>query len=371
VVTIATTGDGLPWNEIGAGLIPDFTYFQRPTAKFTEILQTKIESEAARAYWSNVIVSQQRDVMISAAATAVGINMTFLFPYSLLRKGWGKEYRGLSIFDLSTGMFIPYVLATGCVVIAASAQFHTKFNETDFPEVDGQIVPVDEFKKGYDGLIKARTGAAALAADEDSGREAVPVSLEEQKLAARLVKRDAGQLSESLVELTGSPWIANKVFGLGVLAMALSTISILMLISGFVFCEVLGFEAGGWPHRLGTLVAGIGGSLGPFFWSGASAYLAIPTSVIGFVLLPFAYITFVLLLNQKSLMGENRPKGFKRFLWIILTGIAATLATIGSVYMAYVKIGWYGPAIIGGVVVLALMVQINRWNERKRAAKSA
>ena len=69
--------------------------------------------------------------------------MTFLFPYSLLSKGWTREFRGLSIFDLSTGMFIPYVVATGCVVVAASAQFHTKVTD-DFQVIDGRLVlPAD------------------------------------------------------------------------------------------------------------------------------------------------------------------------------------------------------------------------------------
>ncbi|MGC8846144.1 MAG: hypothetical protein ACP5QY_09875, partial [Candidatus Hydrogenedens sp.] len=62
------------------------------------------------------------DVMISAAATAVGINMTFMLPYSMLRKGWDREFRGLAIFDLSTGLFFPFILATSCVVIASAAR---------------------------------------------------------------------------------------------------------------------------------------------------------------------------------------------------------------------------------------------------------
>ena len=66
-----------------------------------------------------------------------------------------------------------------------------------------------------------------------------------------------------------------------------------MLISGFVICEMLGLPPTGWPFRAGTMVAGVIGALGPFFWSGAAFYLAVPTSVFGFVLLPFAYITFV------------------------------------------------------------------------------
>ena len=69
------------------------------------------------------------DKMIAAAATAVGINMTFLLPYSMLRKGWGREHRGLASFDLGIGLFVPFFLATTCVMIASASQFHGKFDE--------------------------------------------------------------------------------------------------------------------------------------------------------------------------------------------------------------------------------------------------
>ena len=106
-----------------------------------------------------MIVNQQRDVMISAAATAVGINMTFLLPYSMLRKGWDKVFRGLAIFDLSTGLFIPFILATGCVVIASASQFHAVPAEgfvSDEP--GGQIVgePAGNLVAGYNSLLADR-----------------------------------------------------------------------------------------------------------------------------------------------------------------------------------------------------------------------
>jgi hypothetical protein len=68
----------------------------------------------------------QRDVMIAAAATAVGINMTFFMPFVLLNRKWGREHRGLAKFDLWTALLIPYVVATSCVVIAAGSQFNGK-----------------------------------------------------------------------------------------------------------------------------------------------------------------------------------------------------------------------------------------------------
>ena len=42
--------------------------------------------------------------MIAAAASAVGINMTFFMPFVLLRRKWGREHRGLAKFDLWTAL---------------------------------------------------------------------------------------------------------------------------------------------------------------------------------------------------------------------------------------------------------------------------
>jgi hypothetical protein len=160
-------------------------------------------------------------------------------------------------------------------------------------------------------------------------------------------------------------FFANFVFGMGVLAMTLSTITILMLISGFVFCELLGLPPGGWAHRLGTLIAGIGGALGPFVWNQAAFYLVVPTSVFGFILLPLAYLTFYLLMNQSSLLGTDTPRGWRRLVWNVLMGISAGVATIGSVYMVWVKAHVIGLAAVALFVLLAVLVWVNRANTRK------
>jgi len=309
---------------------------------------------AARDYWSQLIVDQQRDVLISAAATAVGINMTFLFAYSLLRKGWTKEFRGLVKFDLATGMLIPFLLATSCVVIASASQFHAK-PAAGFQFADGQIVVPDNFAKPFDGMMAARAAA--------EGVEGTPI-MAEQELAAMLVKRDAFQLAASLEPVTNR-FFADYVFGFGVLAMTLSTVSILMLISGFVFTEMLGLPSGGWAHRMGTLVAGIGGAFGPFVWSKAAFYLVVPTSVFGFTLLPLAYLTFFLLMNQKSLLGADTPSGWRRLVWNLLMFISASVATVGSIYMVNIKAGGKGIAAIVVFGLVAVLVHFNRKNSTK------
>jgi Mn2+/Fe2+ NRAMP family transporter len=379
VIRLALSPEPLDWSSIFAGLIPDFGQFFRPADTFLPYLQAIGDAgSAAREFWNDKIVAEQRDVMIGAAATAVGINMTLMFPYTMLRKGWTKEFRGLSLFDLSTGMFIPYVLATGCVVIAAGSRFHTELPEGfSLQEIgDGSaVVQVDEDgpKYGaYQKLLTERNDAVAPV-------HASATSDAEKRLAAMLVRRDAIDLAGSLAPLTGK-FVANIIFGLGVLAMVLSTISILMLISGFVFAEMMGYPPGGVAHKLGTLVAGVGGALWPLFWAGDSQFfLAVVTSVIGFMLLPFAYVTFVFLMNSKSLLGSEMPRGGKRLLWNVLAIGAATIVTIGAGYMLRVKgedlaskTGMPGAANIGFIavglyVLLALMVGLNRRNRAKRA----
>ncbi|MAE77081.1 MAG: hypothetical protein CMJ85_09455, partial [Planctomycetes bacterium] len=264
--------------DLGAallGLVPDLGSFSQPAASFEPYL-SKL-SEDARRFWSDEIVGMQRDVMISAAATAVGINMTFLLPYSLLRRGWNREFRGLARVDLGIGMLLPFVLATSCVVIASASRFHAK-----------PVQPTGELAVAFDKLCDKRVMGigrgvdnALLSAEQRvEARRALPGP--DRDLAAMLVKRDAFDLANALTPLTGKLF-ANILFGVGVLAMALSTITLLMLISGFVICEMLGKPPLGRAHRLGTLAAATG-VFGPFVWSDAAFYLVVPTSVFGMAL---------------------------------------------------------------------------------------
>ena len=122
VVFLMATGEGggLPWGKIWSGFIPNPGLIFEPA----ESLRSLIAESSAPEYWREIVVSAQRDRMVAAAATAVGINMTFLLPYSMMKRGWDRDFRGLAKFDLATGLFIPFVIATSCVVITAATQFH-------------------------------------------------------------------------------------------------------------------------------------------------------------------------------------------------------------------------------------------------------
>jgi hypothetical protein len=130
-----------------------------------------------------------------------------------------------------------------------------------------------------------------------------------------------------------------------------------MLINGFVICEMLGLPSSGTAHRFGCFMAGVVGASGPFLWGQAKFWLAVPTSVFGFVLLPIAYSTFLLMMNSKALLGDNRPKGFKRLCWNTLMGLALTITLLSAIWTIWNKAGYIG---IGGLIAFALVVFLGR-----------
>ncbi len=359
VVRLATSSEGLPWGEIAAGFVPDFTQWSRPADTFEPFIAAA--GEAHRSFWNEQIVSLQRNVMIAAIATAVGINMTFLLPYSMLNRGWGRDFRGMAIFDLSTAMAIPFVLVTSCVVIAAASQFHVKADDNLMAM--GPDVPAAQLAS-YEGTLKKRLAVdleaeafASLSDQPDQLHAAIGALPDaDKRLAAMIVKRDAFALAQSLKPLTGETF-ANVIFGVGVLGMAVSSIIILMLISGFVICEMLGLPQGGMAHRLGCMAATVG-ALGPFVWKGKTLFwLAVPTSVFGMALLPIAYITFLLMMNSRSLLGDDRPRGIRRVVWNTCMIVATAFATAAASWSVWSKVQWYGVAGVAVFVGLALIVK--------------
>ena len=232
--------------------------------------------KVARGFLPLQIPTDKRGVSIVMAAFAavVGINSTFIFPYTLLARGWGKEHRGLSRFDLITGMLLPFCIITSLIIIAAGCTIYDP-RTTD---------------------------------------------------PSRLSPMDAAEMFQSAGL---GIFFSRIVFGLGIIGMALSSITVHMLTCGFAACELFGIEPGGWKYKLACLLP-IPGVSGVLLWKYMGPWVAVPMSAVCGLLLPLAYIIFFILNNSKRYLGSDKFTGLRAVLWNIGM-LVALLASIASV----------------------------------------
>lgn len=221
-------------------------------------------------------------IIFGLLGAAVGINMTFLYPYTVRAKGWGKGDTRLAVRDLITGMMLPFVFATGLLLIASAATLHEggiQLDRSRITEMAGVFQPV--------------------------------------------FGQNLGQI----------------LFHLGILAMPLGTITLHMLTSGFIVSEMFGLKHGGWGWRLGTLVPAIG-VLGVAY--PLKGWLPVAASAICLIFLPIAYIGFFLLFRKDSLKPDAAPVkalGLVHLIMLIVVMIISFLAIVKVVDSAKTLFG--------------------------------
>jgi Mn2+/Fe2+ NRAMP family transporter len=208
-------------------------------------------------------------IVLGQLGAAVGVNMTFLYPYTLLARGWGREHRGLKNFDLGTSMFLPFVLATSFVAIAFANTLHTQG-------------------------IQVKTAV------------------------------DAAHALQPLIGLS----LGRIVFSFGILSMCFTTLIIEMLLCGYVLSEMFRFEFSGWRYRASTMVANIG-ILGAFY--SLPFWLPVMVSSFNLVMMPIAYIGFFILQNKRDYLGKDRIRGAKGAVWNLLLMVAILVVAAGAV----------------------------------------
>ncbi|MGI9519884.1 MAG: divalent metal cation transporter, partial [Pirellulaceae bacterium] len=186
---------------------------------------------------------------------------------------------------------------------------------------------------------------------------AVTLPAEERKLAATLVKPNTNMLAASLAPLLPRN-TANLVFGLGAFAMGFSTIIILMLINGYAFAEVMGRYDNRAFRTLGALAAGLVGCCWIWFWQGQSkTWLIIVASTFGAILLPIAYFAFFLLMNNRRLLGDEKPTGLRMSIWnvLLLIGVAGAVAQAYAATTLQIRNPETGSLVIGAVATFLVL----------------
>ena len=221
--------------------------------------------------------------IMAALGTAVGINMTFVYGYTLLERGWGREHRELSRYDIVMGLVIPYVLVTGLISIAAAGAFYGSEMS-----IQGKLSP---------------TQAGGMFAAAGMG------------------------------EVTG-----RLVFAFGVLGMAVGSLVMHMLCCGAAAGAMFNWEPHSRNYRLALLLP-TPAVLGVFLWSTMGAYVILPTSAICGFLLPIAYLGWLFLNNSRSYLGNDCPGGGRALLYngAMVACILTVLASVS--YSTAVALG--------------------------------
>ncbi len=345
VTVLSVSKSEVSLQTILMGLLPDFTMLFRPVDTFIPFLEN---CGPDQAYWSDYVVSNQRNILIGAFGTAVGINMTFLLPYTLLAKGWNRKERELACFDLVFGLFIPFVLATTCLIIVAATQYHAQpdrsVNESAYVNILDQKLSYDheEFKnRSIQSVDELRENA----------------KLHDKQMSILLAKRNTHDLASTLQPLLGG-W-AILIFGLGVLAMAISTILVHMMMNGYAISEAMGNPKSKRLYIYGAVIPALLGMFSPFLWRGSiKTALVIPASVIATIFLPIAYIAFMILINNKKIMADDLPKNRVLInMLMLLAGGVALLASFWAIYGKMMSQLYYEKliAVLGLILYIAVI----------------
>ena len=380
VVVYLTRTNELDWAQIWRGFIPDFSQWNQPANQIATLINGL--PDQWQAFWNENIIKNQRQVIISTTATAVGINMTFLLPYSMIARGWDKPFRGLARWDLITAMAIPFIIVTSCIVLASANAFHGKADEA-FLSNDPAMIQDSKMFAGAMGVLEKRMiaeqGDNALAdinampstSDEEKAAQktakkqkiaqyASTLPTDERKLAATLVKPNTNQLAKSLEPLLGEK-NANLVFGLGAFAMGFSTIIILMLINGYAVAEVCGGYNNNILRIVGAVLAAAAGFSWIWLWAGQSkTWLIIVASTFAAILLPIAYFAFFLLMNNKQLLGSEKPQGYRMWIWnaLMLIGVGGALAQAILATSLQIQKPETGSIVIGAVSAFLVLMLV-------------
>lgn len=421
---------GVNWKELFAGFVPKLP--RLPDGSFDR---------------------EQANLMIALLGAAVGVNMVFLYPYSLMARGWGKEHLRLAYFDLIGAMFIPFILATGLVIIATSNTLHKrgvieegnqKGDEVvainvgpvagnssvtvSFDAIVSKTLPsdVEELSCEAEASCKEKESSKSLTAKKTTsvsvgkatsleGKEAVGppsqlalgsswklltdrdenglpsagdtlhyavqiqntgegqledlmfraqpdanTALVPGSVESRTITQNAVEAGRVLAPVVGATF-GRLIFGLGMLAIALSTITVHMLMCAFILSEMFGLDPTGWKYRLMVLTPAVGVIGVAWKLPFAVAVFASSTCVI---FLPMAYICFMVLHNKKRFMKEAMPRGGKRVFWNLGMALAIAVVTVFAVIKLSMLYGQVKERISKPKPTPAKVAQVRRATER-------
>ena len=226
--------------------------------------------------------------LMAVLGSAVGINMTFVYGYTLLRRGWAREERELARVDIVIGLVIPYLLVTSLISIAAAAMLYSGDQLGDTAALQKRLSPAEA------GTMFAQSGLGEV--------------------------------------------VGRLVFPLGVLGMAVGSLVMHMLTCGAAAMEMFKLDEESVQYRLACLLP-TPAVLGVFLWSSMGPYVVLPTSAICGLLLPIAYIGWLALNNREFYLGKDMPRGSNAVLYNSAMVLCILMVLASVFYSLVVALG--------------------------------
>lgn len=219
------------------------------------------------------------DLMIASSTAAIGVMDWVLFQYAALARGWGPKHERLARVDIGIGLIVPFLLVNYLVMaVFAGTLYRSGLRPETAPELAGALAP-----------------------------------------------------------LLGPTW-SQVLFYVAFLAVPVTTTVGMSLAGAMAIHEAFGWEPDtrSWRWRITALLPQIG-FLGVWYprpiWMAVvvAAFLSLTNNIVGW--------SFYLLLNDRSVLGEDRNKSY---LWNL--GLLLQITLLNSVAITYLfnRLGWWG-----------------------------
>jgi manganese transport protein len=216
------------------------------------------------------------DLFVATSAAAIGVMDWVLFHYAGLARGWGKKHESQARFDISVGLFLPFVVVNFLVMGVFAATLH---------------------KQGFH-------------------------------------PETAPELAQALTPLLGPTW-SQVLFYVGFLAVPITTTVGMSLACAMAIHEALGWrpDTNSWRWRLCALLPQIG-FLAVWYprpiWLviAIGAFLSLTNNIVGW--------SFYLLFNDRRVLGESRSKSY---LWNLGILLQITLLNCIAIIYVFNRLG--------------------------------
>ena len=355
-VFLALSNASISLLELMMGFWPSPSHFNEVTNSYLSLLN---QCGEFRDFWEDKILSQQKELTLVTFSSTLGVNLLFALPLLLLGRGWRREHNGFAKFNLFTGLLIPFLLCSSCLTILSAIAHNQLLHSTEVDSSNTEKFIIDHTSSPIHDLlaerIKIETGQKEYELlppfKLEQRIEALPFV--EKKLARLVTQTDTKPLI-AILSKTFAPNI-KYLFGISVLLISFSTIVILMILNGHLVCEVLGKAHKGAPFQSGSMILALS-SVGPFVWSDQDNWVADPSYFLSLAILPYALLSFLLMLNSKELLGRQRPKGLNG----VITNAGSLIAflSLGATSFYLVWNHTWKDVPIGKILVVLLGILI-------------